>query len=111
MPPENLESPVTALEGDVQVGKVEVTAVRELIRAVDRDVSEMRGVRRATVASLNALRADMVDMRQDMVEMRQGMVDMRQEMRTKFDVTAVGQQRIVELIQTVIEAQGDSDST
>lgn len=104
MPPENLESRVTALEGEVQAAKVEVTAVRELIRAVDRDDSEMRGFRRATVASLNALRADMVDM-------RQGMVDMRQEMRAKFDVTAAGQQRIVELIQTVIEAQGDSDST
>lgn len=28
------------------------------------------------------------------------------EMRAKFDITAAGQQRIVELIQNVIDAQG-----
>ena len=32
------------------------------------------------------------------------------EIRAKFDMTAAGQQRIVELIQTVIDAQDDNGS-
>lgn len=111
--PENLEPRVTALEtqvrelrGEVQANKFDVAAAQTLALAVDRDVSEMRGFRRATVASLNALRADMVDMRADMVDMRADLTGMRHEMRAKFDITAAGQQRIVELIQRVIDAQG-----
>lgn len=106
VPPENLESRVSALEGQAQAHQSEIAAVRELAAAVDRDVSEMRGFRRATIASMNALREDMVDMRDDIVDIRKGMVGMRQEMRSKFAVTAAGQERIVELIQQVIDAQG-----
>ncbi|GFG72202.1 hypothetical protein [Mycolicibacter senuensis] len=136
MSPENLEPRVSALErqvgelrGEVRANKVEVATVRELAGAVDRDVSEMRGFRRATVAGFNALRADMVDMRQDITDLRQDMNDgFRRvdeqfaqvdeqfaqvgigfaEMRAKFDMTAAGQQRIVELIQTVIDTPGDN---
>lgn len=131
MQPENLEPRVTALEGqvrglrdEVQATRVDVAAARELASGVDRDVSEMRAFRRATTASFNALRADMVDMRgemrgfrrattasvnalrADMVDMRGDMTDMRHEMRTKFDLTAAGQRHIAELIQQVIDAQG-----
>lgn len=141
MQPENLEPRVTALEGQVGELRGEVAAIRGLARAVDRDVSEMRGFRRATIASFNALRADMVDMRQDMNDLRQDVGNLRQEMggmrqdmndirqdmndgfrradeqfaqvnngfiemRGKFDITAAGQQRIVELIQQAIDTQG-----
>lgn len=64
----------------------------------DRDVGELgdelRDFRRATTAGFNALREDMVDM--------------RQEIRTKFDLTAAGQQHIVELIRQVIDRQGSA---
>lgn len=106
MQPENREPRVAALEREVQANKVDVAAVRELVRAVDRDVSEMGGFRRATVGSLNALREDMVDMRRYMSGMRRDMTGMRQEMRTKFGMTAAGQRHIVELIQIVIDAHG-----
>jgi hypothetical protein len=113
MQPENLEPRVTALEGqvrdlrgEVQANHVYIAAVRELTAAVDRDVSEMRGFRRATIATMNALREDMVDMRRDITGMRHQMSGMRQEMRSKFAITAAGQERIVELIQQVIDAQG-----
>lgn len=113
MQPENLEPRVTALEREVQANKVDVAAVRELVSAADRDVSEMGGFRRATVASLNALREDIVDMRRDMgdgfrrVDDNFAQVDDGfAEMRAKFDMTAAGQHHIVELIQSVIDVQG-----
>lgn len=93
MQPGNLESRVTALEGQMRELR---GAARVLAGAADRDVSEIHGevrdFRRATVASINALRDDMTDM--------------RQEMRSKFDLAATGQQNNVELIQVVIDAQG-----
>ncbi len=75
--------------------------------AADRDVSEfggeLRDFRRATIASFNALRQDMTDMG---AALRRDMNDGFVEMRAKFDTAAAGQQRIVQLIQTVIDAQG-----
>lgn len=106
MPPEDLEPRVTALEGQVRAHNREIAAVRKLAAAVDRDVSEMRGFRRATVASMNAMREDIVELRQEMTGMRQEMNGMRQEMRSKFALTAAGQERIVELIQQVLDAHG-----
>jgi len=82
MPDENLEPRVSALEGEV------------------------RDFRRATIASFNALRADMVDVRQDVINLRQETAAGFTEMRSKFDVTAAGQQHIVELIQQVIDTHG-----
>lgn len=78
MPPENLEPRVSALEGE-----------------------ELRDFRKATTASFNAMRQDMVDMRRDMTD---GFADMR----SKFALTAAGQERIVELLHTVIDTQGGS---
>ena len=149
MPPEDLESRVSALE--VQVGELrgrvrasdrDAAAARVLAGGADRDVGEIRGeirdFQRATIGRFNALREDMVDMRQDMVDgfrrvdERFAQIDERfaqvnerfpqidgtfgqvatgfAEMRAKFDMTAAGQQRIAELIQTVIDAQGGNGS-
>nr|WP_239651227.1 hypothetical protein [Mycobacterium sp. UM_Kg27] len=103
MPPEDLEPRVRALEGQVQdlrrrvaASERDAAAARVLAGGADRDVGELgeelRDFRNATTASFNAMRRDMVD----------GFA----EMRGKFDVTAAGQQHIVELIQTVIDTQG-----
>ena len=135
MPPKDLESRVSALE--VQVGELrgrvsaserDAAAARVLAGGADRDVGEIRGeirdFQRATIGSFNALRQDMVDMRRDMVDgfrrvdERFAQIDGTfgqvatgfAEMRAKFDMTAAGQQRIAELIQTVIEAQGGDSS-
>lgn len=110
MQPENLEPRVTALQMQVRdlrnrlrASEHDAAAARILAGAADRDVGEIRGdirdFQQATIGRFNASREDMVDMRQEMVE---GF----SEMRAKFDVTAAGQQRIVELIETVIDAQG-----
>lgn len=113
MQPDDLEPRVTALEGqvrnlreEVRATKIDVAALRDLASAVARDVSAMRGFRRATTASINALREDMVDMRGEIVDMRGEMSSMRQEMRTKFDLAAAGQQRIVALLQQVLGTPG-----
>lgn len=62
------------------------------------DVGEIRGelrdFRRATIASINAVRDDLVDL--------------RSEMRGKFDLTAAGQQHIVGLLETLIDRDGGS---
>ena len=103
MPPENIEERVTSLEsqvtelrGRVRASEHDAAAARVLAGAADRDVEEMRdeirGFRRATIAGLNAQRADFADL--------------RQEIRTKLDLTAAGQQKIVELLDGLIEGQG-----
>lgn len=110
MPPENIEDRVTALEsqvtdlrGRVRASERDAAAARVLAGAADRDVEEMReeirDFRRAATASFNALRPDMTGM-------SQGVTSMRQEMRTTFDLTAAGQQKIVGLLEGLIEGQG-----
>ncbi len=112
MPPENLEPRVSALEGQVKALRRRVSAserdaaaARVLAGGADRDVGELgeelRDFRKATTASFNAMRQDMVDMRRDMT-------DGFAEMRSKFALTAAGQERIVELLHTVIDTQGGS---
>lgn len=91
-------------------------AARALAGAADRDVgeisAEIRDFRQATTASFNALRADFVDLRQDFTDLRQDFSSLRDhvdrgfmEMRGRFDTTAAGQQRIVNLIESVIDQQ------
>ena len=135
MPPKDLESRVSALE--VQVGELrgrvsaserDAAAARVLAGGADRDVGEIRGeirdFQRATIGSFNALHQDMVDgFRQ--IDERFAQVNERfaqvdgtfgqvatgfAEMRAKFDMTAAGQQRIAELIQTVIDTQAGNGS-
>lgn len=95
----------------------DAAAARVLAGAADRDVAEIRAeirdFRNATTASLNALRQDFVDLR-DHVDRRFEQVDRGfeqvdrgfTEMRGKLDATAAGQQRIVELIESLIDQQG-----
>jgi len=121
MSSENLEARVTSLEtqvrdltGQVRATRQDAAAARILAGAADRDVSEirdeLRDFRQATNMSFNALRQDMNDGFRR-VDERFALVDGSfAEMRAKFDMTAAGQQRIVELIQIVIDAQGDNGS-
>lgn len=61
--------------------------------------AEVREFRRATTASFNALRSDMLDVRA-----RFDGVDRRfAEIRGRLDAAAAGQQQIVDLIQTLID--------
>lgn len=95
----------------------DAAAARVLAGAADRDVAEtraeIRDFRNATTASFNALRQDFVDLR-DHVDRRFEQVDRGfeqvdrgfTEMRGTLDATAAGQQRIVELIESLIDQQG-----
>ena len=105
----------------LRAAEQDAAAARVLAGAADRDVGEIRAeirdFRQATTASFNALRADFVDLRQDLTDLRQDFTGLRQdfsrledhfdrgfiEMRGKFDATAAGQQRIVELIESLID--------
>ncbi|OHV03818.1 hypothetical protein [Mycobacterium talmoniae] len=135
MPSEDLEARVSALEtqvrdlaGQVRATKQDAAAARVLAGGADRDVGaigdELRGFRRGTIASFPALRPGLndgvrrveegfarIDENFDRVDANFARVDNGfAEMRAKFDLTAAGQQRIVELIQTVIDAQGGNAS-
>jgi hypothetical protein len=98
-----LEEQVGDLTGRVRASEQDAATARVLAGAADRDVSEFRGelrqFRHATTASFNALRQDFVDLR---THVDNGFT----EMRGKFGVMAVGQQQIVDLLQTVITDQG-----
>lgn len=97
-----LEPRVSALEGEMRemrerlkMSERDAAAARVLAGAADRDVgelgTELRDFRRATVASFNAVREDLLDL--------------RSEMRGKFDLTAAGQQQIVGMLQALIDRE------
>jgi hypothetical protein len=93
----------------LQAAEQDARAARVLAGAADRDVTEIRAdirdFRNATTASFNALRQDFVDLRSH-VDQRFEQVDRGfAEMRGKLDATAAGQQRIVELIESLIDPQ------
>lgn len=93
----------------LQAVEQDAAAARVLAGAADRDVTEIRAeirdFRSATTASFNALRQDFVDLRTH-VDQRFGQVDRGfAEMRGKLDAAAAGQQRIVDLIQRLIDGQ------
>lgn len=105
----------------LQAAEQDATAARLLAGAADRDVTEIRAeirdFRNATTASFNALRQDFVDLRGH-VDRRFEQVDRGfeqvdrgfAEMRGKLDAAAAGQQRIVELIASLIDQQDRSGS-
>lgn len=74
---------------------------------------EIRDFRRATAASFTALRADLTDLRAEVTDLRSH-VDRRfeqvdrgfMEMRGRLDAAAAGQQRIVELLESIIDDTG-----
>jgi hypothetical protein len=110
-----LEERVRDLTNSVQASQRDAAAARVLAGAADRDVSEIRGeirdFRHATTASFNAMRQDFVDLRQDFVDLSTHVDNGFTEMRGKLDVAAAGQQRIVDLLHTVIADQGQSGPT
>ena len=117
----------------LRAAEQDAAAARILAGAADRDVSEIRAeirdFRQATTTSFNALRADFVDLRGDVGDLRQDVGDLRQdvgdlrenigglqgdfsdlgrgftEVRRKVDATAAGQQRVVTLIESLIDQQ------
>ena len=100
----------------LRAAEQDAAAARVLAGAADRDVSEIRAdirdFRHATTGSLNALREDFVDLREDFRDLREDFSDLRDdvgrgfvEMRGKLDATAAGQQRIAELIESLIDQQ------
>ena len=110
---EALENQVRDLTAKVQVTQQDAAAARVLAGAADRDVSEIRGelrdFRNATTASFNALREDFVDLREhvdrkfEQVDQRFEQVDRGfMEMRGRFDAAAAGQQRIVDMLTTIL---------
>ena len=121
---EALETHVSELDRRVRASEQDAAAARVLAGADDRDVTEIRGelrdFRRATVASFNALREDMIDFRTEMderfaaVDERFRRVDERFdqvdngfiEIRGKLDAAAAGQQQIVDILQRLIADQG-----
>ena len=110
---EALENQVRDLTAKVQVTQQDAAAARVLAGAADRDVSEIRGelrdFRNATTADFNAMRQDFVDLRQDFADLREH-VDRKfeqvdqgfMEMRGRFDAAAAGQQRIVDMLTTIL---------
>lgn len=110
----------------MRAAEQDAAAARILAGAADRDVSEIRAeirdFRQATTTSFNALRADFVDLRGDAGDLRQDVGDLREnigglqgdfsdlgrgftEVRRKVDATAAGQQRVVTLIESLIDQQ------
>ncbi|WP_343601297.1 hypothetical protein [Mycobacterium sp.] len=131
MPPDDLEPRVSALETQVhqlservRASEHDAAAARILAGATERDTGtlsgELRDFRRAATAGFNTLREDLTDLRGNVTELRADLTDLRGyvdeqfgrvnngfiEMRGKFDATAVGQQRIVELLEGLIAGQG-----
>ena len=62
--------------------------------AADRDVDEFRSELRGVRGELRELRGDLTTLRRDV---HKGFI----EMRGRFDATAAGQQRIVELLESL----------
>jgi hypothetical protein len=113
---ENLEGRVSALETSVEginrrlrAAEQDAAAARVLAGAADRDVTEIRAeirdFRQATTTSFNALREDFVDLRKDFSGLREDVGRGFTQMRGALDATAAGQQRIVELIESLIDQQ------
>lgn len=94
-----LESRVDELTGQLQQTKQDAVAARVLAGGADRDVEQVRGeirdFRQATVASLNAMRDDLVDLRGQMG-------DGFTEMRNRLDTTATGLGHITDLLNGLV---------
>jgi hypothetical protein len=95
---DDLEERVSALDDQVR----DAAAARALAGAADRDVTEfhmeLRDFRQATTASFNAMREDFGDLRE---HVDRGFTEVRGEL----DAAAGGQQRIADLIQTLIDQE------
>jgi chromosome segregation ATPase len=124
--PPDVEARLTALEARVEEVAADAAAARHLAAARDRDLADLGVKVDANRAAINALgvqtaaRFDRVEGRLDRVEGRLGRVEGRldrvenevrtgfAEMRARFDQTAAGHQRIVDLITGLMEQRGDA---
>jgi chromosome segregation ATPase len=123
--PSDLETRVTALEGQVRelTDRVRHTehdaaAARVLAGGADRDVTELRAeirdFREQNTRVLNALREDLTDLR-SRVDERFAQVDQRfakvddgfAEMRGKLDASAAGLQVITDMLATLVSQHGE----
>ncbi len=99
-----LEARVAELSQEAQAARQDAAAARHLAAANDRDVAEIRdelhAFRHAATSSLNATREDLADLRGEALR---GFA----EMRGRLDQAAAGQEQIVQLLNTLIERQGE----
>lgn len=103
----NVENQIHDLTQRIRATEQDATAARVLAGAADRDVTEIRGeireFREQNTRVLNAMRDDLTDLRTEMRskfdQVDQGFL----EVRGKLDQTAAGQERIVALLNTIIE--------
>jgi hypothetical protein len=130
--PSDVEARLTALEARVEEVAADATAARHLAAAGDRDLADLGVKVDANRVAINALglqtagqfeqvwrRFEQVDRRFDEVDRRFEQVDRRfdrledemrtgfTEMRAKFDQTAAGHQRIVDLLTDLMGRHGD----
>lgn len=91
----------------LRAAEQDAAAARVLAGAADRDVTEIRAeirdFRGATTASFNALRQDFVDLRSHVDRGFEQVDHGFAEIRGRLDATAAGQQRIVGLIESLID--------
>jgi hypothetical protein len=121
----DLEARLAALEARVEVVAADAAAARHLAAARDRDLADLGVKVDANRSVTNALgeqtaaRFTRLEERIDSVrsEMRSGFAEVHNrfaevdngfaEMRGKLDQAAAGQQQIVELLNTLIDREGD----
>jgi hypothetical protein len=98
-----LETHVNALDNETRIAREDAAAARHLAAARDRDLADLTIKIDANRSAINALgvqtrgRFDEMDRRFDEMDRRFGEVDRR------LDTAAVGQQQIVELLNTLID--------
>jgi chromosome segregation ATPase len=116
--PSDLETRVTALEGQVRelTDRVRHTehdaaAARVLAGGADRDVTELRAeirdFREQNTRVLNALREDLTDLRSHVDERFAKVDDGFAEMRGKLDASAAGLQVITDMLATLVSQHGE----
>ena len=82
-------------------------ATRADIAEMRTDISDLRTGQADLRANVTDLRADMTDLRANVTDLREQTSNGFIEMRAKFDATAAGQQRIVELLGEIIDRRND----
>jgi uncharacterized protein YceH (UPF0502 family) len=125
--PAGVERRLTSLEGRVEGVAADAIAARHLAASHDRDLADFGVKVDANRKAINALgvqsagRFDQLEQRFDHLEQRFDHLEQRfdhlegevrtgfTEMRGKFDQTAAGHQRIVELLDNLITGQSGTD--
>ncbi|MBO0849221.1 MAG: permease [Pseudonocardia sp.] len=105
--PPDLEARIAALEAEVRElasrvrhSEQDAASARVMAGGARRDVVEIRELREQNSRVISAVREDLTELRQ---EMRTGLG----EIRSRLDATAAGQQRIAEMLATLIAQRDD----